>query len=183
MRLRSTINAFTLGLFFTVTSTSAVEYTAVPNEPGLTKHIKNFNCQGVIPGAPTVQGLISLYTIQDIQTPLKNACAKLKSATSIAPNPYRANVKTPFAFGGKHYEVPIKQQKSVISLGKLTFNDMAVMDQDSENMWSSIITTPNHNHEAAENIAAYPAARALLDSEVEIVNNLSSIGAKPRIVI
>ncbi|KAI0996149.1 hypothetical protein K3495_g12031 [Podosphaera aphanis] len=50
-------------------------------------------------------------------------------------------------------------------------------------MWSSIITTPNHNHEAAENIAAYPAARALLDSEVEIVNNLSSIRAKPRIVI
>ena len=50
-------------------------------------------------------------------------------------------------------------------------------------MWSSIITNPNHNHEAAENIAAYPAARTLLDSEVEIVNNLSSIGAKPRIVI
>ncbi|KAI0993945.1 hypothetical protein K3495_g14239, partial [Podosphaera aphanis] len=54
---------------------------------------------------------------------------------------------------------------------------------EAENMWSSIITNPNHNHEAAENIAAYPAARVLLDSEVEIVNNLSSIGAKPRIVI
>ncbi|KAI1005683.1 hypothetical protein K3495_g2535 [Podosphaera aphanis] len=50
-------------------------------------------------------------------------------------------------------------------------------------MWSSIITNPNHNHEAAENIAAYPAARALLDSEVGIVNSLSSIGAKPRIVM
>ncbi|KAI0997266.1 hypothetical protein K3495_g10920 [Podosphaera aphanis] len=50
-------------------------------------------------------------------------------------------------------------------------------------MWSSMITNPNHSHEEAENIAAYPAARAILDSEVEIVNNLSSIGAKPRIFI
>ncbi|KAI0998249.1 hypothetical protein K3495_g9949 [Podosphaera aphanis] len=50
-------------------------------------------------------------------------------------------------------------------------------------MWSSTTTNPNHNHEAAENIAAYPAARALLDSEVENFNNLSSIGAKPHIVI
>ncbi|KAI0996968.1 hypothetical protein K3495_g11216 [Podosphaera aphanis] len=50
-------------------------------------------------------------------------------------------------------------------------------------MMSLSITNPNHNHEVAENIAAYPVARALLDSEVEIVNNLSSIGAKPRIVI
>ncbi|KAI1002083.1 hypothetical protein K3495_g6120 [Podosphaera aphanis] len=54
---------------------------------------------------------------------------------------------------------------------------------EAENMRSLIIPNQYHNHEAAENIAAYPAARALLDSEVEVVNNLSSIGAKPRIVI
>lgn len=56
-------------------------------------------------------------------------------------------------------------------------------NSESGDSWSSQIINAEHNHEAAENIAAYPAARALTDAEIQTVHSLSSIGAKPRVVI
>ncbi|KAI1006741.1 hypothetical protein K3495_g1477 [Podosphaera aphanis] len=60
---------------------------------------------------------------------------------------------------------------------------LARSHEGDSNIWSSVITHPEHNHDAASDIAAYPAARALRDSEVETVHRLSSIGAKPRVII
>ncbi|CAJ2651610.1 unnamed protein product [Trifolium pratense] len=56
-------------------------------------------------------------------------------------------------------------------------------DDESGNTWSADIINVEHNHEAVDNIAAYPSARCLAEAEVETVHKLSSIGAKPRIVI
>ena len=48
---------------------------------------------------------------------------------------------------------------------------------------SSMITREEHNHEPVENVAAYAPARKLSEAEIESVNNLSSIGVKPRIIL
>ena len=46
-----------------------------------------------------------------------------------------------------------------------------------------MIICGEHNHEPVENVAAYAPARKLSEAEIESVNNLSSIGVKPRIIL
>lgn len=49
--------------------------------------------------------------------------------------------------------------------------------------WSSMITIFEHIHNYTENMAAYSSAGNLTESELETVHRLSSIGAKPRVLI
>ncbi|KAI0995745.1 hypothetical protein K3495_g12435 [Podosphaera aphanis] len=49
--------------------------------------------------------------------------------------------------------------------------------------WSSKIINAEHNHEAVDNVAAYPHSRNLTSTEVETVHSLSVIGATPRVVL
>ena len=71
--------------------------------------------------------------------------------------------------------------QALIGLLAVTFYLRITRNSESGDSWSSQIVNAEHNHEAAENIAAYPAARALTDAEIQTVHSLSNIGAKPRL--
>lgn len=55
-------------------------------------------------------------------------------------------------------------------------------ENDGGDSWSAKVVILEHNHEPTENIAAYPSARTLTESEMETVDRLSIIGAKPRTI-
>lgn len=56
---------------------------------------------------------------------------------------------------------------------------MTLRRQEAEETWFSSVTDTKHSHRTVSNVAASSSAKALSNSEADVVRNPSQIGAQP----